>query len=185
MKSLSLLCLSLMLALPVHAKELHGFKFDDSIQLEGQTLNLNGLGVRLATMFKVKVYVAGLYLAKPAKTEADVIAQKDHKMIELRFLTSVEKAKLTEAWTEGFRKNLGEEGYKKVSASLATLNSYMSSMNKNHIMKFSTYDDKILVTVKGVDKAPITDAYFAENFFKVFIGSIPPNEELKKGLLGQ
>jgi hypothetical protein len=185
MKSFTLFLLSFAMSLPLQAKELHGFTFEEKIKLEDQELSLNGLGVRLATMFKVKVYVAALYLAKPAKTEAEVTSQKTHKMIELRFLTSVDKTKLKDAWTEGFKKNLGEEGYKKISTSLTTLNAYMASMNKDQIMKFATAGDKILVTVKGEDKPTITDPYFAENFFKVFIGTSPPNEELKKGLLGQ
>ncbi len=184
MKSVYIFLLTICFILPTQAKELQGFTFNDKIELSGHSLVLNGLGLRLATFLKVKVYVAGLYLEKSAKTEAEVIAQTQSKMIELRFLTSVDKGKLKDAWSDGFKKNLGVDGYNKVSGSVATLNSYMSSMNKNQIMRFATIDDTVVVTVKDKEFPPIKDEYFAKNFFKVFIGSVPPNEELKDGLLG-
>ncbi|MCB0347939.1 MAG: chalcone isomerase family protein [Bdellovibrionales bacterium] len=184
MKSIFIFLASLCLTTSLQAKEMHGFTFSDNVELQGQNLTLNGLGVRLATFFKVKVYVAGLYLAKPAKTEAEVVAQTQNKLIELRFLTSVDKSKLKDAWSEGFKKNLGADGYSKVSEAVSTLNAYMSSMNKEQIMKFATVGDSVFVTVKGKDFPPIKNEYFAQNFLKVFIGPVPPNEELKKGLLG-
>lgn len=185
MKSIYIFLLTISFALSLQAKELQGFTFNDKIELSGQSLILNGLGLRLATFLKVKVYVAGLYLAKPAATEDEIISQTQNKVIELRFLTSVDKGKLKDAWSDGFKKNLGVDGYDKVSGSVQTLNSYMSSMNKNQIMKFATIGDTVVVTVKDKEFPPIKNEYFAKNFFKVFIGPVPPNDELKNGLLGK
>ena len=47
-----------------HGKECKGVNFPDQAQVDGSTLTLNGLGLRQATMFKVNVYVAALYVAK-------------------------------------------------------------------------------------------------------------------------
>ena len=63
----SLLILSLFFSLNLSAKTLHKAKFDDKSTVAKKELILNGLGVRLATLFKVKVYVAGLYTEKKIK----------------------------------------------------------------------------------------------------------------------
>ena len=47
-----------------HGKECRGVNFPEQTQVDGSTLTLNGLGVRKATMLKVIVYVAALYVAK-------------------------------------------------------------------------------------------------------------------------
>jgi hypothetical protein len=43
---------------------LEGVRFPDSYPVEGQTLTLNGLGLRTLTILRVRVYVAGLYVAR-------------------------------------------------------------------------------------------------------------------------
>lgn len=47
-----------------HGKECAEVRFPDQLQLEGSTLALNGLGLRQATMLKVRVYVAAMYTAQ-------------------------------------------------------------------------------------------------------------------------
>ena len=51
------------IAAPLPAAECIGVSLPDRMQApDRQPLVLNGMGVRKATLFKVKVYVAGLYL---------------------------------------------------------------------------------------------------------------------------
>ena len=58
-----LLALLLMaVSQPLLARECQGVNLPDQLQVSGKTLQLNGLGLREATIFKVRVYVAGLYL---------------------------------------------------------------------------------------------------------------------------
>lgn len=45
-------------------KTCKGVSFPDQVQIEGSTLALSGLGLRQATMLKVNVYVAALYVTK-------------------------------------------------------------------------------------------------------------------------
>ena len=48
-------------------KECKGVTFPEQARVDGTTLTLNGLGLRQATMLKVNVYVAALYVAPAAK----------------------------------------------------------------------------------------------------------------------
>src|SRR5262245_8730126 len=88
---------------PALAKELAGVSLPETANVEGRTLHLNGMGVR--TKFFFKVYVAGLYLEKPARSGDLAATSEQAKRMELRMLRDVERAKITEAIGEGFQKN--------------------------------------------------------------------------------
>ena len=55
-----------------HGKECLKVNFPDQTVVDGSTLALNGLGLRQATMLKVNVYVAALYVTKPS-ADSDAI----------------------------------------------------------------------------------------------------------------
>ena len=57
-------------------KECKGVNFPDQTQVDGTTLTLNGLGLRQATVLKVNVYVAALYVVKPSN-DAKVILESN------------------------------------------------------------------------------------------------------------
>lgn len=64
-RSLLLMSVFAVLAAGVaQGKECKGVSFPDQAQIEGSTLSLNGLGLRQATMLKVNVCVAALYVTK-------------------------------------------------------------------------------------------------------------------------
>lgn len=56
----------------VWAKDCNGVSFPDEAQVAGSALTLNGLGLRQATMLKVNVYVAALYVAS-VSTDANAL----------------------------------------------------------------------------------------------------------------
>ena len=56
------LSVSAVMVAPVFGAECLQAKFQDSAKVGNVDLELNGLGIRKATMLAVKVYVAGLYV---------------------------------------------------------------------------------------------------------------------------
>ena len=77
--------------------------------MEGSAATLNGLGLRQATVLKVNVYVAALYVVKPS-TDADaILATNTPKELTLHFVRHVSSTDLTEAWEEGFANNAKEQ----------------------------------------------------------------------------
>lgn len=80
-------------------------RFADSVDVDGRALVLNGLGLRLATLLEVKVYVAALYVATPSRDASRVLAAGAPKRLELHFLRDVDADDLKAAWDEGFARN--------------------------------------------------------------------------------
>lgn len=182
------LLLAIALGVFLQAKQLEGVSLPDQVTVGQAALTLNGMGVRIkkVAFIKVKVYVAGLYLPKPASDPAQILAADEPKQLVMQFLyKEVEKEKLTEAWTEGFQKNSG--------AQMAALKDRLERFNA--LWTDMRTGDKALLTyipgtgtkveIKGKEAGVIEGKDFAQALFAVWLGQNPPNEELKAGLLGK
>lgn len=174
------------LALPVLAGTKDGITMPDDVQVNGKKLVLNGMGLRTKSMFKVHVYVAGLYL--PAKTDdaAKIVSTEEEKRLVMHFVHDVEKGKLVDAWKDGIEANVEKETRKKLTDNLEKLCGWMDDVKVGDEMTFTYIPKKGLeVNVKGAVKGTIETWEFASNFLKIWFGAEPPTEELKNGLLGK
>lgn len=81
-------------------------------EIFGETLNLNGYGIRKKFFFKI--YLGSLYTAHTTNSVEQVLADPGGKLIRLDFLyDKAEKEKIVGAFAEGFEKNspgLGGDG---------------------------------------------------------------------------
>ncbi len=80
MKTIFTIILSI-LALNIFAIELDGIKFDDKVKAGNKELVLNGIGIRKATIFKVKVYYGGLYLEQKSSDHNAILNSASPKQI--------------------------------------------------------------------------------------------------------
>src|SRR5713101_7590594 len=102
----TLICVMAALAAGVaQGKECKGVSFPDQAQIEGSNLTLNGLGLRQATMLKVSVYVAALYVAKASTDPNTILGSDTPKELILQFVRDVGADDLKKGWDEGFEKN--------------------------------------------------------------------------------
>lgn len=166
------------------ARECDGVSFPDHIRARGQPLTLNGLGLRKATIFGIKVYVGALYVAQPTADAAVILSSKEPIEIELRFLFHVTASQLRDAWLEGFEKSAHAQ-LPQLQSRIAQLNGWMTSVGSGERMTFLripgvgiqySLDDTVKGTIAGDD--------FATAFLAIWLGSSPPSPELKAGLLG-
>lgn len=174
-----------LIATVVLAGELDGVEYPDQITVEGTELVLNGLGLREATIFKVNVYVAALYL-EDYSSDGYAICESDRtKRLILHFVRGVGYGDIAEAWTEGFIKNAGNE-LLSFQDRIETLNSWMSDMSEGDRMMFTFIPGTgIEVSVKGEVKGVIEGVDFACVFLSIWLGDNPPNSGLRTGLLGE
>ena len=180
-------CVALALAaVPAAAMELAGVTLPDTTTVNGSTLTLNGMGVRTKTILKVKVYVAGLYLATPNHDAAAIIAADEAKQVVMHFLyKKVEKDKLTEAWREGFEKNSAVV----LSALKARLDEFcalwpdMASSEQAVITYIPGTGTRL--ELKGKEAGVIPGKDFADAMFAVWLGAKPVDAGLKEGMLGR
>jgi hypothetical protein len=165
-----------------HAAECIGVTMPDQFELAGKSLVLNGLGTRLATMLKVKVYVAGLYLEQHSQDAPAILAADQPWHLALKFVRDVSKGEITDAWTDGFKKNAPE--YASVAERVVTLNDSMTDLKNGSSLTFSYVPGAgTTVAIDGDRKTTIAGADFASALLSIWLGK-PPNKEIKVGLLG-
>jgi len=166
------------------ARECQGVKFDDHVQVLGQTLMLNGLGIRKATIFKVKVYVGALYLMKPSGDAHVIIDSAEPSELVLQFVRGVSAGDLRGAWQEGFEKT-APNASPALKQSIALLTGWMTDMKAGERMVFTRMPGKgTQLDIGGSPKGTILGDDFGRALWAIWFGAQPPNPELKSGLLG-
>ena len=166
------------------AKECHGINFPEQVQVQASPLMLNGLGLRQATMLKVNVYVAALYVAQKSTDANAILASNTPKKLVLHFVRDVDGADLKKAWDEGFEHNAKEQ-LPALKARIEQLKGWMADMKSGQQLAF-TYKPGagIEVDVNGAVQGTVEGDDFARAFLAIWLGAKPPNPDLKAGLLG-
>ena len=166
------------------ASECDGVSFPEHIQARGETLTLNGLGLRKATVFSIKVYVGALYLAHPTRDAQTILTSRDPAEIELRFVFRVTAGQLRGAWKEGFEKSAGSQ-LPRLQSRIAQLNGWMTGVKSGQRMTFLRIPGVgIQYALDGAMRGTIAGDDFARAFLAIWLGPSPPNAELRSGLLG-
>jgi hypothetical protein len=165
------------------AAEISGVKLPDQVSVAGKSLKLNGAGLRQATILKVNVYAAGLYLEKPSG-DGEAIANSDQaKSIEMVFMRDVTGKQMAEAFGEGFDKNC-VAGCAELKSFIGKLQGLMKDMKKGETMAVRFLADGVEVMVRGQRVGSVGDKAFSHQLIRCWIGKNPPNSGLKEGLLG-
>lgn len=169
------------------AVEMEGQKFEPTVALGGQTLNLNGVGLRKRAIFKV--YVAGLYAGQKSTNPAAIANDKGARRVSLRMLRDVEAQSFIDSFNEGLKNNTPEAQLKamqpQVDALVATLKA-IGEAKKGDVINFDyTPDGGTRITVNGQPKGnAIPGADFFSAVLRIWLGDKPADETLKKGMLG-
>lgn len=188
MKMIQIAVMSVLISCSAMALEIEKVKFDDTLQAQGQSLVLNGVGLRTKRKIGMnfKVYVAGLYATAKSSDAPALIADEKPKVLELVFLRSLDKGTLIEAWTEGFDKNC-ESDCEAGKAQLKAFNDLMGDVKEGSKIRMSFDGKGVEVAVEGKAKTQgrIDNVPFKKQLLSIFIGKNPPTEDLKNGLLGK
>ncbi len=180
---------SVMLALgaasaSASAKECAGITFPDQVQFHGESLVLNGLGVRTASWFRVNVYVAALYLIEPSSDPHRILQSNTPSELVLQFIRPVSASELRKSWEEGFAKNAPGHppGLEK---GLAQLISWVTNVKPGQRMTFIRIPGTgMQFELDGAVKGMIEGDEFSKAFLSIWFGDIPQTAQLKSGLLG-
>ncbi|MEY2510193.1 MAG: hypothetical protein QOE26_956 [Verrucomicrobiota bacterium] len=180
---LSGVCALAFLASNASAAEISGVKLPDQVSVGGKSLKLNGAGLRQATILKVNVYAAGLYLEKPSG-DGEAIANSDQaKSIDMVFMRDVSAKQMAEAFGEGFEKNC-VAGCTELKPHLSKLQGLLKDMKKGETMSVRFLADGVDLMIRGQKAASVGDKAFSHQLIRCWIGKNPPNSGLKEGLLG-
>ena len=177
--------LVLLVATPGDAGQLAGVTLPDRVSVAGHELVLNGLGLREATPFIVDVYVAGLYVEAKTSDPAAILSPHAVKQLAMKFVRSVGKENLTNVFTEGFEKNVGDKRAA-VAEGLAVLNAAMTDVKQDDVITL-TYEPGagVAVSVRGHETAMIPGEDFQQVLFSIWLGANPRDVSMRDGLLGR
>lgn len=169
------------------AVDLAGVRFEPQAQLGGQTLVLNGAGIRYKAVFKV--YAAGLYLGAKASTPEAVLAAPGAKRIHVVLLRSIDANEFGKILSAGIQNNSSREEF---MASLPAIQRMGEAASQHkQLVAGDTMTVEWLpgtgttLYVKGKAEAgPYKDAAFFNAMAKIWLGKSPADHLLKDALLG-
>jgi hypothetical protein len=181
------LLITLLCAAIAQAAQIEGQIFDERIQLAGSELRLNGVGMRAVAWFKG--YTAGLYLSRPARDAAQVIAAPGPKRVQMRMMREAGAEVFVKAFHGGIEGNSSEAERAQLAERMAAFDRNIRSLVKvrqGDIVDLDYVPERGLVLslngrVSG-EPVPGEDLYAA--MLKIFVGERPVDKKMKVGLLG-
>lgn len=181
MKTITALSLFLA-ALPLSARTLHSVDLAEHQTVAGQNLRLNGAGLRTATIFKVKVYVAAFYAPAPMLTAEAVYQSSGPLRFEFHFLRDVDLADVKQAWTWQFDQSR-DHYYEGLDKDKERFVAAFGALKKFGVEAVEIEGDQTRVYDQGELKATIPGKDFQRAFLSIWVGKKPVSAALKAGLL--
>lgn len=176
--------LMLLVVGPLQAKEIAGVMIQEVVITEdGTELHLNGAGIR--SKFFFDIYIAELYMQKPADSAEKIIAAGGCRRIIMHFLyKEVPGEKLVEGWVEGFAENSDAETLKSLQPRIDAFNAMFETVKKGDRIVLDYIPAKgTVVTVAGKGKGVVEGRDFNDALLRIWLGEKPVNKKLKEQLL--
>ena len=184
------MALAICLAAPLCAQPvtLAGVKYEETADVRGSKLQLNGAGVRYVAV--VRYYTAGLYLPKKASTPEEVLAMPGAKRLTVVALRELDSSDLGKRFTRGVEDNLDKASFSKLIPGLLRMSQLFSDIKKLSPNDSFTIDwipgTGTVVSVKGVPQGePFKEPEFFNALLRIWIGNTPADWKLKEALLGK
>lgn len=165
-----------------------GVKLDDTADVHGAKLQLNGAGVRYKAIFKV--YVGALYVGKKVATPEEFYAATGPKRMSITMLRDIDSNELGKAFTKGFEENAPKGEMSKLINGLIRMGQVFADQKKLVAGDTFTTDwipgTGTVITVKGkVQGEPFKEPEFFNALMRIWLGNSPADWKLKDALLGK
>jgi hypothetical protein len=166
----------------VHAAELDGVELPATLQANGDTLQLNGFGLRTYSLLGIHIYVAALYLQHPSTDAEQIIRSPETKLLIVRFERNVSADAARQAWRDGLDNNcvapcqLDPGDVARFLADIPAMHA-----GDNYTLLFTR--SSASVSVSGRPVGVISRPEFAAAMLATFLGPRPASEKLKQELL--
>ena len=165
-----------------------GVKLEDTADVNGAKLQLNGAGVRYKAIFKV--YVGALYVGKKVATPEEFFAATGAKRMSITMLRDIDSNELGKAFTKGFEENAPKSEMSKLIPGLVRMGQVFSDQKK--LVAGDTFTNDwipgtgMVMTIKGkVQGEPFKEPEFFNALMRIWLGPNPADWKLKDALLGK
>lgn len=186
--SMLAICSALFFVHTAMAVELAGVKLDDSARVANQDLKLNGAGIRYKFVFKV--YVVGLYLPEKKVVVADVLAVPGARRVSITMLRDVGSEEFGKAFFSGIEHNTDNAERAALAVPMAKFSAMFattSELRQGDVLHLDWVPGSGMAVLLNGRKVlePITDAAFYNAILRIWLGSKPVDDKLKRQLLGE
>ena len=163
-------------------------RYNDSVEMRGHKLQLNGAGVRYKAVFKV--YTAGLYLEKTAQTVAEIHGLQGAKRLSITMLREIDSTELGKLFSRGMEDNMDRAAFSKLVPGVMRMSQIFSEHKKllpgEEFMIDWIPGTGTVLTVKGqVQGEPFKEPEFFNALLGIWLGPQPADWKLKDALLGK
>lgn len=167
--------------------DVSGYKFDDTNQVAGKDLKLNGAGMR--TKFFIKVYAAGLYLPEKKNTVPDVLKQDGPRRMTLQMAREVSSEEFGKAFMEGLNDNVDKADKQKIASQIGKMGELFASVDslkKGDVLHLDFIPGVgTQCELNGKKLGPVfPDIAFYNALLRIWLGDKPVDTSLKPELLG-
>ena len=176
-------------AVSLQAAELEGVRLEDSVRVDGQDIQLNGMALRTRYQF-FKVYVAGLYLPERTTTPEAAIDGRGAKRISLTMMRDATADQFVESIDHGLRANNSEAQLAETKPQVDDLFAKIRAVGHAKegmriVLDYSPSSGSTTLYVDGAAQgAPMAGEPFFRALLRIWLGENPVQEDLKKILLG-
>jgi hypothetical protein len=168
------------------AVEVGGYKYEDSLNVAGKDLVLNGAGIRTKLIFKV--YSAGLYLQSKASTVDAVLKSEGPRRIRLVMMRDITSEDFGTAFMTSLNNNVSKEDRSKIVSQISKYGEMFGQLEA--IKKGDTLDTdwipgagtQCYLNGKKIGSL-IPDLLFYNSVLRIWLGDKPADSTLKTKLL--
>jgi hypothetical protein len=149
----------------------------------GVDLVLNGMGIRTVSVFKIRAYVAALYLEQRTASSAEALRPEHTKLVVLTFLRDAERAQMIDNIRNGLNSQPARTR-KLAEKNMPDLERRLPEPKKGGSVTFAYSQGRLELRHKGKLTGSWNDPGLAEAMFSAWLGETPVDAGMKKGLLG-
>jgi hypothetical protein len=168
-----------------------GIKYEDTNDVKGAKVQLNGAGVRYKAVFKV--YTAGLYLSKKAGTPEEALASPGAKRVSITMLRDIDSSELGKLFSRGIEDNMDKAAFSKLIPGVVRMSQVFTDCKKLNAGD-SFFVDWIpgtgtVITVNTPkcpqNIEPFKEPEFFNALLRIWLGPNPADWKLKDAMLGK
>ena len=171
----------------VASVDVNGYKFEDTTQVAGKDLKLNGAGMRVKLVFKV--YAAGLYLPEKKKNVADILKEEGPRRMTLQMARDISSEDFGKAFMDGLNENVDKAEKQHIVSQIGRMGELFASVDglkKGDVLHLDWIPGSGTQCELNGKKlgGPIPDIAFYNALLRIWLGDKPVDRSLKPALLG-
>lgn len=175
-------------AMPAFAAstDLVGVKYDDSLRIEGQTLQLNGSGISYRAV--QKVMTVGLYVPSKSSKAEDILAQRGPKVLRFYILIPTRVDELGKQIARGVELNSSKAEFLQLIPATVAMGEVFSKIRRlqpGDVLSIEWVPKRGTVFFVNNEPvgSPVGDEAFFQAVLRVWLGRSPVTQDLKDALL--